>query len=188
MPRPKKNKDDKEPDAPQNPKFLAERQEWLKAALDSRMPPKLRKKMKVKLPVAITGMELELKAHELSKEIRERDESDAKRKAVMSAYKDKINGHTDRIRDLGEQIETGSVPRMVQCHEYGTDDGEIIVVRQDTGVVVQSRPMTAQERQQGLLGIGDDDMDGPAPRDTDGPPAPDDDDDDPDENPEPFPS
>jgi hypothetical protein len=169
---PKKSKKEKDDDeqAPQDPKVLADRQAWLNAALESRQPPKLRKKLKVKLPVAITGLELDIKAHELSKAIRERDEWDAKRKAVMSAYKDKINGYTDEIRELGEQIETGSVPRMVHCHEYGTDEGEIIIVRQDTGVVVQSRPMTAQERQQGLLGIGDDDMDGPPPRDTEAPP------------------
>jgi hypothetical protein len=99
------------------------------------------------LPVRLNEEELLTKAsllstkvHELA--IEEDDQKDAK--AAMKKRLDDLNREiTDVARIVREKVE----PRPVEVHESKNYARRIVeIVRVDTGEVVDSRPMTEQER------------------------------------------
>lgn len=102
-----------------------------------------------KLPCALSVDERASKSDELAREIRRRTELEMQKATETRRLGDLIKRAAQRILDLGEEVRTGVEVRDVPVtHEKRA--GRLEVVRTDTGEVVSTRPLTAEERQMSL--------------------------------------
>jgi hypothetical protein len=78
---------------------------------------------------------------------------EAQKKAALADFKQQLDDIEDDIDNLADEIRAGA-GRMVECAEQSNDAGTIRIVRLDTAEVIDTRAMTAAERQ-GDLGLDD---------------------------------
>lgn len=107
----------------------------------------------MKLPVLLSESELAARSAELARKVREAKEVEDEKKTSMSEFKAKAEGIDMKVRELAEIVDTKQEDRAVECivnPDYAA--GTMVTVRRDTGEVVQSRPMTQDERQIHLFG------------------------------------
>lgn len=104
-----------------------------------------------KLPVQLSNDEIRLKGQDLSRKLQELEDVDEARKEAMRDYKDRIDALKGESRRLAHIVTEGKEPREVPCETVRNDDnGTIELVRLDTVEVIDSRPMTPEERQRPL--------------------------------------
>ena len=98
------------------------------------------------LPVRLTEEELQRKGQELSEVIEKHAEIDSERAGIAKQFKDKLETLDDKARELAKQIRTKTEERPVEVHQRKDQlNATVDLYRTDTGEVVYSRPMTAEE-------------------------------------------
>ena len=101
-----------------------------------------------KLPVKLTRDEYDAKAQELSARLTVLEEMEASLKSVSKTMKDSIEGVKIEIKLLTKIVRTRIEDRDVECVEIRDEDRMVMhVVRCDTRDIVETRPMSASERQ-----------------------------------------
>jgi hypothetical protein len=100
------------------------------------------------LEVKLTREEVEQRAKELARTIKEHDRVDEERKAAAASAKVKIDELNAQVRKLGRAVELGTEFQDVAC-EWFADQRRMVMnlVRLDTHEVVSTRSMTSEERQ-----------------------------------------
>lgn len=107
----------------------------------------------IPLPVKLTETEVPERSRELAAEIATHDEVQRQQKQSAKAFKDRVDTHEARIRELGATVKTGEEMRPIEC-EWHADMGKRVMtlIRSDTYAVVRSRPMTDDELQEASQG------------------------------------
>lgn len=105
-----------------------------------------------KLPVKLNDEELADRGRAVAKAVEERAALQEEKKAADADINGKIKTQGEIIRCLSRVITTGTEEREVEVVMNKDNETSMIsVVREDTGEVVESRPMTAEELQQNLF-------------------------------------
>jgi hypothetical protein len=104
------------------------------------------------LPVSLTEEEIKQKGDVLATRIEERDDIEQRRKAAADGFKEELKAINGDINSLARQVRTREEQRIVKCL-WERDDSRMsmILVRQDTGEIVESRAMHDDERQTALF-------------------------------------
>ena len=106
------------------------------------------KRLTKRLPVPLTETERQEMSAELIKGIETRVELDAEKRASAKDYTERVSHADVTIRNLAATLRRGTVIRDVECSEQRSwSTREMLVVREDTGEVVERRTMTAEEAQ-----------------------------------------
>jgi hypothetical protein len=101
-----------------------------------------------KLPVKLTRDEYDAKASELAAKLMLAEEMKASLKSVTKNMNDQIAGVAKEIGTLTGIVRTRIEERDVECVEIRDEDRMVMhVVRCDTKDIVETRPMSAAERQ-----------------------------------------
>lgn len=109
------------------------------------------------LPCVLTSTEKALKADELAREVDRHAELEREKKSAAEGYAKDLKESDRKIAQLAEEVRTGVAQRPVECTERRVFGANLVeLVRADTGEVVGSRAMTAQERQEAFAYAGDD--------------------------------
>lgn len=91
--------------------------------------------------------QLKAKAEALAQSVEERRTKKSKWKNEASIARADIKALDDRIAQLTRDYQDRSETRSVACEEvHDQRRGEVRIVRTDTKAVIDSRPMTAEER------------------------------------------
>lgn len=103
------------------------------------------------LPVPLTDEEVMLRGAELARHLDEIDACEERLKAEREEIKAEISRHTEAAMTLRGAVRSRREHREVLC-EWSRNDERLTMElhRQDTGECVESRPMTAGERQEKL--------------------------------------
>jgi hypothetical protein len=103
------------------------------------------------LPVPLTDDELLLRGNELARALEEKSELEERLKSERDDIKSEIGTRNERILKLRGSIRSKREQREVLC-EWSRNDERMVMElhRQDSGEVIESRPMTAEERQEKL--------------------------------------
>ena len=108
------------------------------------------------LPVRLTDFELRDRAKELGEKLSEKTRLEAEKKFPADHFKSAIEKAEARIADLGVVVTEGVEYRAIPVTTNKNFDRSLVeTIRTDTAEVVDSRPMTADERQQGLFDDGE---------------------------------
>ena len=100
------------------------------------------------LPCQLTAEEKAQKAYKLVQLLVSLDEVEEERKTITSEYRSRLKGLRLESTRLREVYRSGIESRPVPVEEQpDSRRGEVYVIRLDTGEVVSTRPMTADERQ-----------------------------------------
>lgn len=99
------------------------------------------------LKCALTDDELHAKGAMLAVLCRQLNETEENKRVSMSGYNTTLKEVKQRISETRESRETGHETREVSCTERFTKQNTVEVVRTDTNKIVDSRTMTAAERQ-----------------------------------------
>jgi hypothetical protein len=104
------------------------------------------------LPVSLTEEEIKQKGDVLATRIEERDAIELRRKAAADGFKEELKAISGDINSLARQVRTREEQRVVKCL-WERDDSRMsmILVRQDTGEIFESRAMRDDERQTALF-------------------------------------
>lgn len=106
------------------------------------------------LPVELTKDEIRLRGEELARKHAEWDEVESARKAADKEAKGKLERIEAESKELANNIRTGREYRDIEVREVkNTDTLTMDLVRVDTGEVVESRPLRADELQVGLFDL-----------------------------------
>ena len=103
------------------------------------------------LPVPLTDQERLQICEDIASSQMKGEQAEKDKKAADDGYKAIIEESYADVSNLTQTIRRGKVDRMVQCEikkDYRL--GHIRVSRMDTYEVIESRPMTTQERQMGM--------------------------------------
>lgn len=101
-----------------------------------------------KLPVKLTNDEVRMKGKRMAVLQGEIQQLGEEKKEIVSDFTSKINGRTTEILKLTREINEGAEYRQVEIVERKDwIEREVQVIRQDTGEVVDARPMTPAELQ-----------------------------------------
>jgi hypothetical protein len=100
------------------------------------------------LPVPLSEHEALRKAEELSAKLADRRDVDDEHKYRAAEYKQRAKVLDSEIALLGDEVRHRREFRLVECKEEPDHQASVMhMIRTDTGEVVSSRPMTAEERQ-----------------------------------------
>lgn len=124
-----------------------------------RGPPMTESKMLKSLPCILSRDEKAVKSDELVRRLEEKEGLEERKKSSADDFKRMITAKECDIRKLTNEISTGIEHRDVSCHEVMSfARNQVDLVRDDTGEIVSSRTMRAEERQGALAlaGPGDD--------------------------------
>lgn len=101
--------------------------------------------------MALTSEELLHRGNELSRRLEEIDALKGEAKSAAETFKGQIEERQADVLRLRSAIRSGREHREVQC-TWERDDEKLTMAlrRLDTSEVVESRPMTAEERQEKL--------------------------------------
>jgi len=113
------------------------------------------------LPVKLTHGEWETQSKLLATKLSEKAKFDEESKAAKAKLNQEEKDRKTEIFKLGREVETGVGDRQVECYEVPDKMKHIFeVIRQDTGEVIRTRPMSQEERatadQTSLFGDDDD--------------------------------
>lgn len=108
------------------------------------------------LPVRLTDEELRHRGDELASQLDLMDEIDARITAAKEAAKGPRQQTQERIFELRDQLRRKAEDRLVDCEMIKRFDQRCAeTVRLDTGEIVGTRPLTAQEMQTKLAIVKD---------------------------------
>lgn len=103
------------------------------------------------LSVELTTEEIAAYSNELATITSMEAEVEAEKKEKMSDFTAKLNKCAADRRMLARKITTRKEDRQVECDwEFDYPKGKAYLIRLDTGVTIDSRPLTDDERQQRL--------------------------------------
>lgn len=94
----------------------------------------------------LTSTELQHRSREAADLMAERDRTEAEYKAAATIGRTQVAGMDVNLRRLARIVRDGVEARPVEC-EARIVGGNVEVERLDTGEVVETRAMTAEERQ-----------------------------------------
>lgn len=104
-----------------------------------------------RLPVQLTDEELLDRSTALVDNIQKTAALEEEKKSVDADFKGKIKARAEVSRKLTEIISNRTEDREVECEvKKDFERGTVTTVRMDTGEVVETRPITADERQEEL--------------------------------------
>jgi hypothetical protein len=104
------------------------------------------------LPCSIVDADVQSRANELAKVIRQRDRLLDEKRESNATYRERIAFFDERLKELAESVEGKTERRPVDCIEWLYPElGEVRVVRTDTNEVVESRTATAEDMQESLV-------------------------------------
>jgi hypothetical protein len=105
----------------------------------------------IPLPCPLTDDEKIARSLMLAEALDRRNQLDLERKDTMAEFKDREAKLDSEIGRLGTIVRGGKELRQVECEDqHNYKNGTADRVRLDTGEVVQTRPLTEEERQQEL--------------------------------------
>jgi hypothetical protein len=108
------------------------------------------------LPVKLTDAEWAFYANALAVEQARRAQAEADKAESMSAFKATIDKHKAKEAELGEKVRSREETRAVECFErFDYKRFVVDLHRDDTGELVETRQMSASERQTKLPGVDD---------------------------------
>jgi len=103
------------------------------------------------LPVVLTDKERHEHLQNLLKAMDRVNELEEEKKAVSKQIAGSISEQNDIMIECRKVLRRGTLPREVKCEQvFNYNEGIVYIVRLDTAEVISSRPMTPNERQQGL--------------------------------------
>lgn len=103
------------------------------------------------LPVPLSESEVDDYARQLASEVDALSAIDEEKKSVVKTITDRRKVQESLVLDITRKVNTKTDERLVRCdilHDY--QEKKVEVVRTDTNVVVESRPMTRAELEHGL--------------------------------------
>jgi hypothetical protein len=104
--------------------------------------------MKERLPVPLTGPEIEDLGRELAEAAVHRSRVEADRKEIAAEFRDTLKIIDGDLTALALMVNKGTEDRLVECREEPCYDRDVVeIYRLDTGEIVRVRQMTAAERQ-----------------------------------------
>ncbi|HEX5656191.1 MAG TPA: hypothetical protein VFX59_03310 [Polyangiales bacterium] len=113
-----------------------------------------------KLPVTLTAGEKALRGEEMAREVSRHAALEVQKKDETKRLGELIKDSDERIAELALQVNTGIEHREVRCVELPRHARNVVEIqRADTGEIVDSRPMRADERQVGMPFDDDDETD-----------------------------
>jgi len=110
------------------------------------------------LPVTLAPDEVAQRAAELARELHDQAVAEEAAAATKKHIAKDLEARALRISRLGRVVHTQREDRQIDCHEeHSALDGTARTVRDDTGEVVDTRPLTQEElrdaRQEALPGF-----------------------------------
>ena len=110
------------------------------------------------LPVKLAPDEVAQRAEELARELHDQAIAEEAAASTKKKLAKDLEERAGRISRLGRIVHTRREDRQIDCHEeHSALDGTARTVRDDTGEVVDTRPLTAEElrdaRQEALPGF-----------------------------------
>lgn len=100
------------------------------------------------LPVPLTDDELKLRADQLATRVKDKNAIETEKKAANDGFKTRLTDAEDDIQKLSTTVKTKQEHRPVECSWVENLKGYTMELRRsDTGQVVDSRPMSHDERQ-----------------------------------------
>jgi uncharacterized coiled-coil DUF342 family protein len=101
-----------------------------------------------RLPVRLTRDEYDAKAQELTAKLMQVADLESDLAEMSKSMREKIKEENGNIKRLTTIVRSRQEDRDVECYEYRDSDRMIVqVIRQDTSEIVETRPMSASERQ-----------------------------------------
>jgi hypothetical protein len=91
------------------------------------------------LPCRLSDAEVAERADAMARAIEQRDEVDAERVATAKGFKRQLDGIQELISQLARQVRDRSESREVPCKTEVDSEGCVLVIRQDTGEVIEQR-------------------------------------------------
>ncbi len=108
-----------------------------------------------KLRCKLSDEELRSKGEALAGSVDEKQKKKVEAKNAASIARAAIKSLDEKIRRLTRDYQDRSEERPVECREVvDVRRSQVNTVRQDTGETIESRPMSVEERQGDLPGIG----------------------------------
>ena len=105
-----------------------------------------------KLPVQLNDEEIADRGRAVAKAVEERAALQEAKKEADADINGKIKEQGGIIRTLSRVIATGTEEREIEVEVKKDNESRTVsVIREDTGEVVETRPMTAEELQQNLF-------------------------------------
>lgn len=104
--------------------------------------------------VDLTPEEVRAKGTDLALKVQEIDEETAELREYVKTEKSRIQGLVLESKKLAECVRQRRELRVVLVDIVDVGEGKVNEVRQDTGEVLRTRPMTDAERQRSLPAIG----------------------------------
>ena len=96
------------------------------------------------------------KGDEVARSIEAHDDLEANTKAANRLAKDQLSVLRENTSARAREIREGTEIRIVECSERPDYAANVVHLhRDDTGELVETRPMDMEERQAPLVGIGD---------------------------------
>ena len=110
------------------------------------------------LPVKLDPHEVAQRADELARELHDQAVAEETAAATTKKLAKDLEERANRISRLGRIVHTRREDRQIDCHEeHSALDGTARTVRDDTGEIVDTRPLTQEElreaRQEALPGF-----------------------------------
>lgn len=104
------------------------------------------------IPVNLTDTEIRQYGKDLASVLDKLSDVRAEKKEADADFKKRIQEIESTVRDLTRKISTGKEERKVPLKAVeNKSKWEVDIYREDTGELVRSRPMTAEERQANLF-------------------------------------
>lgn len=105
--------------------------------------------MKTKiLPVQLKEEEIKVKGEELAKTVDSHTKLEEEKKMSNADFTKRLKFSSAEIRRLAKIVETGKENREVPVnHDYFPKEGVCKIYREDTGDLVETRPMSADDYQ-----------------------------------------
>jgi len=108
-----------------------------------------------RLPVKLTNEELLDRSKSLTTELDKKDALTAKKKSEAEKIAGDIALVEEGIQALRKALRDGEEERDVECHVHRDfDNHTVVTIRNDTGEIIEERPMTQAELQTSLLDRG----------------------------------
>ncbi len=103
------------------------------------------------LKYELTQDELLSYSRQLAKNQQDKGEAESGKKSVVADYNDKIARLNSEIQILSRKVANGYEHRPIKCRwQYHWENGKKVLLRLDTGEIVEAAEITPEERQQEL--------------------------------------
>ena len=100
------------------------------------------------LPVRLSDAEVLDVSRRAAETFRQRGFAEMEKKEAMAEFKGRIEALEREIHELQGIVSSQIEYRTIQCEKTTHRDlGEVVITRLDTGKIIETRPMTAKERQ-----------------------------------------